>query len=102
MNCIIQFRITVHSAPAQATVMLYQKVGTAHVDGIKHVNLSAAGPQPRRSFISFSTSLFAMLQLRGLALLLVALSGSASAAIGPGATLPIVNANIAPDGFPRV
>ncbi|KAN0114014.1 laccase [Russula decolorans] len=42
-----------------------------------------------------------MLQFRELALLLVAVSGSASAAIGPGATLPIVNANIAPDGFPR-
>jgi hypothetical protein len=49
-----------------------------------------------------STSLFAMLQFRELALLLVAVSGSASAAIGPGATLPIVNANVAPDGFPRV
>jgi hypothetical protein len=42
-----------------------------------------------------------MLQLRELALLLVAVSGSASAALGPGATLPIVNKNIAPDGFLR-
>jgi len=42
-----------------------------------------------------------MLQLREVALLLLAVSGSASAAIGPGANLPIVNANIAPDGFPR-
>lgn len=43
-----------------------------------------------------------MLQLRELALFLVAVSGGAFAAIGPGATLPIVNANIAPDGFPRL
>ena len=50
---------------------------------------------------SLSTSLFAMFQLRELVLLFVAVSGSASAAIGPGANLPIVNANIAPDGFPR-
>jgi hypothetical protein len=42
-----------------------------------------------------------MLRLRELALLLVAVSGSASAAIGPGATLAVVNANIAPDGFRR-
>lgn len=42
-----------------------------------------------------------MIQLRELALLLVAVSGSASAAIGPVATLPIVNSVIAPDGFPR-
>jgi hypothetical protein len=49
-----------------------------------------------------STSLFTMLRLRELALLLVAVSGSASAAIGPGATLSIVNENIAPDGFERV
>lgn len=43
-----------------------------------------------------------MLQLRELALFLVAVSGGAFAAIGPGANLPIVNANIAPDGFPRL
>ncbi|KAI9509110.1 laccase [Russula earlei] len=42
-----------------------------------------------------------MSQLRSLALFLVAASGVVSAAIGPGATLPIVNDNIAPDGFPR-
>ncbi len=42
-----------------------------------------------------------MLQLRGLALLLVALSGSASAHIGPGATLAVVSTTIAPDGFSR-
>ena len=42
-----------------------------------------------------------MLQLRELALLFAAISASASAAIGPGATLPIVNANVAPDGFRR-
>lgn len=42
-----------------------------------------------------------MLRFRELALLLAAVSGSAYAAIGPGANLPIVNANIAPDGFPR-
>lgn len=43
-----------------------------------------------------------MLRLRELALLLVAITGRASAAIGPGADLVIVNENIAPDGFPRV
>jgi hypothetical protein len=42
-----------------------------------------------------------MLRLRELALLLVAVSARVSAAIGPGATLKVVNANIAPDGFPR-
>lgn len=43
-----------------------------------------------------------MMHLHELALLLVAVAGGASAAMGPGDTLPIVNANIAPDGFPRV
>lgn len=43
-----------------------------------------------------------MLRLRELALLFVAVAGSASAAIGPGANLKVVNENIAPDGFPRV
>jgi iron transport multicopper oxidase len=42
-----------------------------------------------------------MLRLRELALLFAAISASASAAIGPGATLPIVSANVAPDGFRR-
>ncbi len=42
-----------------------------------------------------------MFQFRELALLLVAVTGSASAAIGPGANLPIVSTDIAPDGFRR-
>jgi hypothetical protein len=45
---------------------------------------------------------FGMLQLRSLALLLAAIVGGVSAAIGPGADLPIVNRNIAPDGFLRL
>lgn len=42
-----------------------------------------------------------MFQLRELAFLLVAVSGSASAAIGPVADLVIANGYIAPDGFSR-
>ncbi|KAI0000119.1 laccase T2 copper depleted [Russula compacta] len=42
-----------------------------------------------------------MSRLRSLALLLAAVAGGVSAAIGPGATLPIVNDVIAPDGFIR-
>jgi hypothetical protein len=44
--------------------------------------------------------LFVMPQLSSL-LFLAALSRGVSAAIGPNATLPIVNANISPDGFCR-
>ncbi|KAI9450838.1 laccase [Lactarius psammicola] len=42
-----------------------------------------------------------MSQLRSLLLLLASISGIVSASIGPGATLPIVNKNIAPDGYSR-
>ena len=42
-----------------------------------------------------------MFQLRGLALLLIAVSGSASAAIGPAADLTIANLDIEPDGSNR-
>ncbi|KAI0285663.1 laccase 1 [Russula brevipes] len=42
-----------------------------------------------------------MLQLRSFLLLLATLSGGVSAAIGPNANLPIVNSQIAPDGFSR-
>ena len=42
-----------------------------------------------------------MPRMQSLPLLLAALCGSVSAAIGPGATLKIVNDNLAPDGFPR-
>ncbi|KAH9175537.1 laccase 2 precursor [Lactarius sanguifluus] len=42
-----------------------------------------------------------MSQLRSLLCFLSILSASVSASIGPGAVLPIVNKNIAPDGFPR-
>ena len=41
-----------------------------------------------------------MSQLRTLLLLFAAVSG-VSASIGAGATLPIVNTNISPDGFTR-
>jgi hypothetical protein len=44
---------------------------------------------------------FAMSHIRSLLLLLAAVSGGVSASIGPGATLPIVNTNISPDGFTR-
>ena len=81
----------------QATVMLYQSLYRP-CRWYKGRHFDGARPEAPRSFISF---LFAMLPLRELALLLVAVSGSASAAIGPGADLPIVNANIAPDGFLR-
>ncbi|KAH9979129.1 laccase [Russula compacta] len=42
-----------------------------------------------------------MMRLCSLALILAALSGKVSAAIGPTATLPIFNGNIAPDGYNR-
>jgi iron transport multicopper oxidase len=42
-----------------------------------------------------------MSHIRSLLLLLAAVSGGVSASIGPGATLPIVNTNISPDGFTR-
>ncbi|KAN0136704.1 laccase sensu stricto variant A [Lactarius tabidus] len=42
-----------------------------------------------------------MPQLCSLLSFFAALSGGVSAAIGPGATLPIVNTNISPDGFSR-
>lgn len=42
-----------------------------------------------------------MLQLCSPALVLAAVAGGVSAAIGPIATLPIISAQIAPDGFPR-
>ncbi|KAF8474377.1 laccase [Russula ochroleuca] len=42
-----------------------------------------------------------MLQFRSPAWFLVAIAGSVSAAIGPSATLPIVNEQVAPDGFSR-
>ncbi|KAH9953170.1 laccase [Russula dissimulans] len=43
-----------------------------------------------------------MSQLRSLVLLLAAVAGGVSAAIGPGTDLPIVNKYIAPDGFSRL
>lgn len=43
----------------------------------------------------------AMMRLYSLSVILVVLSGKASAAIGPTATLPIVNRIVAPDGFRR-
>ncbi|KAH9998721.1 laccase [Russula vinacea] len=42
-----------------------------------------------------------MLQLLSSALFLIAVAGSVSASIGPTATLPIVNEQVAPDGFSR-
>jgi hypothetical protein len=97
--CVIYSRITVHSDSSYRNAV--SKVHTAHVGGIKHVTFGGDGSQPPEFRHFLSTFLFAMLQLHELALLLFAVSGSASAAIGPGANLPIVNANIAPDGFPR-
>ena len=72
---------------------------TAQHEGIK------TSPQPDHCcsivfFSLFLSSLFAMSQLRTLLLLFAAVSG-VSASIGPGATLPIVNTNISPDGFTR-
>ena len=43
-----------------------------------------------------------MVRLRSLAVLLAAISGRVSAAIGPIANLTVANAVVAPDGFPRV
>ncbi|KAI9508593.1 laccase [Russula earlei] len=43
-----------------------------------------------------------MLQLRPILLLLVALSGGVFSSIGPRASLPIVNKEIAPDGYRRI
>ncbi|KAI0252565.1 laccase [Lactifluus subvellereus] len=51
-------------------------------------------------YCSFSSYPFVMSQLRSLALLLAAITGSI-ATVGPDTTLPIVNVNISPDGFPR-
>jgi hypothetical protein len=42
-----------------------------------------------------------MIKLLSFLLLLASASWSVSAAVGPGANLRIVNANIAPDGFSR-
>jgi hypothetical protein len=76
----------------------------AHVGGIKHF-INRPSRIPAHIFLLFSShfsvAVLAMSQLRTLALLLVAVTGGVSAAIGPGATLPIVNAVIAPDGFTR-
>jgi hypothetical protein len=42
-----------------------------------------------------------MILFFSLAVILVTLSGNVSAAIGPNALLPIVNRDIAPDGYRR-
>jgi hypothetical protein len=64
------------------------------VDG--HASRSPVGFLP---FISFH--FMAMLQFCSSVVVLAAVAGSVTAAIGPVATLPIVSAQIAPDGFAR-
>jgi hypothetical protein len=72
--------------------LLKQGANQAHVGGIKCV-------AHRVSLRPFSLG---MSQLRTLAWLLAAIAGGASAFIGPGADLPIVNRDIAPDGYLRL